>query len=279
MKLKIGASFLAVALGCAEPGQAQIFSRADLGSVAQTDVRPCDSGDGASAGSQLLAAADLGVPLATFAAQTLGDAAAAAANTLGAVLEEASRARTFAATGYASFDFYKVESSPTAETRLVPAFAGSPQCLYVRVPDSLFLVARLEARADGFQVVPVRLTYSEPLPRAPRNRALPAELHISFAVPGVRTDSSEIGPVFAVARVPLPEVATAAGPISLDGYRSAVLPMRPNTGAAGDYLAALASAETDYRAKEEARSTADRSLNHQRIRTPDLPLRISPTRR
>jgi len=266
--LKFGTSFLAIALGCAGPVQAQIFSRADMGSVAQTSVQPCLAGDVGQTDPNRLLASDLGVPLATFAAQTLGDTAAAAANALGALLEEASRARTFAATGYASFDFYKVEIPTPGETSLVPAFAGSPQCLYVSVPNTLALVARLEARPDGFQVVPLRLTYSEPLPRAPRNRTLPAELHISFAVPGVRSDSSEIGPVFAVARVPLPEIAPSSDQISLEGYRSAVLPMRPNAGAAGDYLAALANAETDYRAREAAFVSATRLLEHQRIRTP-----------
>lgn len=268
VRLTISTSILAIALSYAGPGRAQIFSRADLGSVAQTAVRQCDSGDGPSAGANALTASELGVPLATFAAQTLGDAATAAVNTLGTVLEEASRARTFAATGYASFDFYKVDTPATGDTRLVPAFADVAHCLYVNVPGSLSLVARLEARPDGFQVIPVRMTYSQPLPRAPRNRPLPAELHISFATPGVRTDSSEIGPDFAVARIPLPEVQPNAGPINLERYESAVLPMRPNTGAAGDYLAALANAETDYRAKEATFLAATRALAHQRLRTP-----------
>lgn len=285
------------AIGLAAPAQAQIFSRQDLGTVASVGYGDCPSLPAPIAADEDKAFTELGLPLATFAAQVAGDATAAAANALGAALQEAARARTFAATGQTSFEFYQVKLEGV-DPRLAPAFGLGGHCLVIQVPSptradgtALYIEAQLEGRPDGFLVRPLVVRYDEPLDGAPDSRALPAELHLTFATPGARTADTEIGAVFAVARIPLPAMApnrrvsgrandsrrSGPAPIPADpetwaGYASVVMSPRPTTGTPNDFLTALTTAETQRVAQAQVVVGLDRALTAaRRAPTPMTP--------
>lgn len=237
-------------------------------------------------------------PLTAVAVGLVGDVVSAGADALSRALEEASRERTYAATGQASFAFYGidvpgVDSATSAVLQTLPA--GKPTCLIFAVGDlsdqtaaqplpapvpsgesagdagavvdlgqklarlqlprhpRLFLEAVLEPRADGFVVRPVSLWYREALPSAP-DRALPAELHVTFSTPAAQGDAAATGAIFAVARIPLPRIQPGApGPLdltTLGGYSSVVLPARPRTGRTEEALSAFRALQAERVANE-----------------------------
>lgn len=54
---------------------------------------------------------------------------------------------------------------------------------------------------DGFFLKLVHLDYRSPLPGAPKTKALSAELHVEFSLPGQVKDGVQSAPVFPLARV------------------------------------------------------------------------------
>lgn len=277
---------------------AQLFSRGDLGSIAQVLKTPnCPLSGLATTVDKDKA---LGTPLDTFFAQVAGDTVSAAASALGAALEQAARERTFAATGQGSFDFYKVEVTAGQTPTLAPSFGVGGSCLLLVVPSSksdtdrqssdewdwttlgmglvrppaLYVELEMVGRPDGFSLVPRYVAYREALDGAP-DRALPAEIQVTFATPGPRTDQTDIGTVFAVARIPLPPLAPQTSPqISQSqgiGRASVVLPPRPTSGTPADFLLALTTAVT----ARDAQAVTLRSLMRARaqfaVTTPATP--------
>ena len=112
------AAGMVVALGQAQAAKAQIslLPRADIGSVGVAIVREEGCIVSARRGSigdyEKTPGEGAGGVAGVFLANLGGDAIAAGADVIGAALEEASKARGFALTGYTSFNFYRFETPP-----------------------------------------------------------------------------------------------------------------------------------------------------------------------
>jgi hypothetical protein len=282
---------LAVALcGTANPAQAQFLSRADAGisGVAVVEAACLASSAPSAAEPNEAFTAALGLVLANLA----GDVAAAGMDALGDALEEASSARTFAATAYTSFPFYGIDK----EARQLTPLESQPPCLIFAVPGSeievldrpasvlpasypvltpaqlegkglpsnpaLYVEAALERRADGFVVRPLLVWYGERLGTAP-NRPLDAELHFTFSTPGALSGDAATSGIFAVARIPLGRLEPGQAPASMAEMAqrsSVVLPLRPETGTPRLTLTALTNAEVAVTANELETRTVARLL-------------------
>lgn len=133
---------------------------------------------------------------------------------------------------------------------------------------ALYLEAELQSRPDGFRVRPVFFWRRAPLPGA-RNRALPTELHVTFAVPALATDQAPMGTPFAVARIPLPALSPAESSIlpaeALRPYASEVLPMRPLAGSPTTALTALTTAQAAATQNQQDIRVAERTEARARV--------------
>jgi hypothetical protein len=103
----------------------------------------------------------------------------------------------------------------------------------------LYVEAELIGASDGLVIQPVLIRYAAPLPGAPKGTTA-TELDVSFAVPAA-PNTTDIGTVFALARIPLPEMApvtnngagsgaTVLNRYALQAYASVVVPMRSTSG-------------------------------------------------
>lgn len=125
-----------------------------------------------------------------------------------------------------------------------------------RVP-GIYLEAELHRELDGMTVRPVLLRYGEALPGAPAKETQ-AELVVTFATPG-GADSSDLGELFALSRIPLPKVTPGNAKSTprvwsrkdLSTYRGIVVPFRPTTGSPDDILKARNGLETALDAKRK----------------------------
>lgn len=95
----------------------------------------------------------------------------------------------------------------------------------------LYIEIEITQLQDGFILKPVHIRYNNRLPGAPKSKALPAELHISFSVPTSVNEGKSTQEFFAIGRIKLPKLAP--GDIwwarQLNG-QSNLLPFRPTTG-------------------------------------------------
>jgi hypothetical protein len=145
---------------------------------------------------------------------------------------------------------------------------------------ALYVEAELLARPDGMIVRPVLAWYREKLKGAPLASS-GVELQATFAVPG-GTDKSDIGDIFAVARIKLPTMSplklkkggqpsypsdSLKGADELASFSSPVILQRPTAGSPNDTVTAYSAAYTsfatlkaDVRAKERAATSKERKL-------------------
>jgi hypothetical protein len=104
----------------------------------------------------------------------------------------------------------------------------------------LYVEAELIGASDGLVIQPVLIRYAAPLPGAPK-RTTATELDVSFAVPAA-PNATDIGTVFAVARMRLPQMApvtnNGAGSGATVLNRSVVVPMRSTSGLSDTVLSA-----------------------------------------
>lgn len=148
------------------------------------------------------------------------------------------------------------------------------------LPD-LYIEAELLAAADGFIVQPVLIRYATPISGAPKSAAA-TEFHASFALPGA-PDTSDVGTIFALARISLPKMTPGEGTVftrsQLTPYASAVVPLRSTAGLTESTLAArnalVASIETNKVVQnqlKEALRLAQRALDQNRDRSKQVEL-------
>jgi hypothetical protein len=152
----------------------------------------------------------------------------------------------------------------------------------------LYVEAELIGASDGLVIQPVLIRYAAPLPGAPKGTTA-TELDVSFAVPAA-PGTTDIGTVFALARMPLPEMApvtskgagsgaTVLSRSALQAYASVVVPMRSTSGIADTVLTARNGIVTSIDTKKaqvaqlrEALRLAQRKLdqNKDASKTQDL---------
>lgn len=227
----------------------------------------------------------VGAVAAAFAGQVVSGGLTA----LGGVLEEAARAHAFNATGGASYGFYSFGEIDPAEAGLATPRPRQTLCLSFAVPEAagrgrvpqgelasitltgpdnasvsstglaalglpdrpaLYVEALLEQRADGFVVRPVLVWYRSPIAGAP-NRALPAEIQVTFSIPSSGGTEAASSATFAVARMPLGPLQPRETAYGFDELRlttSPVLPVRPRTGTTETLATALVAVETELSA-------------------------------
>lgn len=117
---------------------------------------------------------------------------------------------------------------------------------------ALRLEAQIILLRDGFYVRPVYIHYATRLNGAPSSKALPAELHVSLALPSSVKDGAAAESIFAIARIPLPMLKPGdtwwAEQISTE---SGLLPFRADDGTTAALKLALASATVRSKAEED----------------------------
>ncbi|WP_432201325.1 hypothetical protein ACRAQ7_03745 [Erythrobacter sp. W53] len=204
----------------------------------------------------------------------VGDVAAAGLNAVGNALEEASRKKAFGVEGRATFDFYSFGDFRFGVIR--PTLGFEYGCLVIKaydnfenLPDGIkrgpdgkiiplvsdphvSIEAQILPMRDGFIVRPVYINYARRVTGAPRKRAKPTELHLSFSMPkSLGTDGSNESS-FAVTRMKLP--AMQPGDIRWAeqiGTQSEVLPFRPLSGTSTELKIRLGVADRITAARDE----------------------------
>jgi hypothetical protein len=136
-----------------------------------------------------------------------------------------------------------------------------------RLP-AVYVEALLLPRREGMVIQPIFAWYRQRMPGAPRG-ATPIEVHVNFATPAnVAANPLEIGTIFAVSRMQLPDMAPGGlilGPEELRSTRSLIIPSRANSvGTDADLAryqgvsAAVATRRVEMQAAERARDAARR---------------------